>query len=146
MANIDEIQENQKPGFNWRLAFGVVVGVGITAVIYFLMQPGANIPAGENTAQNNSIGKSLYETNCASCHGLQGEGHIEPNAPALDHSEHAWHHPDEQIINIIREGGFNMPPVGADMSDKEIEIIITYIKGWWSEDQKDFQQGDIGEG
>jgi len=38
-----------------------------------------------------------------------------------------------------------MPPVGAKMNDEEIGNIIVYIKGWWTEEQKEFQEGDIGE-
>ena len=130
---------------NWRLVAGIFVGLGITGLIYYLMLPPENTSSEVNNTQNNSIGKTLYEANCASCHGLQGQGHIEPEAPALDHSEHAWHHPDEQIIAIIQNGGFNMPPVGAGMRGEEIESIIVYMKGWWTEEQIDFQQGNIGE-
>lgn len=145
MANNNEIQEWLKIRFNWRLIFGIFIGIGITAVIYFLLLPSENTPARVNTSPKNFMGRSLYKANCASCHGFQGEGHIEPNAPALDHSEHAWHHSDEQIIMIIRNGGFNMPPVGAKMNDEEIGNIIVYLKGWWTEGQKEFQEGGIGE-
>lgn len=113
--------------------------------MYFLISPGQNPPSKAIGVEERSAGQSLYETNCASCHGSQGQGHIEPNAPALDESEHAWHHPDEQIMLIIKNGGFNMPPVGADMSEEQIETIVAYIKQWWTEEQKDFQPGDIGE-
>ena len=87
----------------------------------------------------------LYEENCASCHGVQGEGHVLLIAPALDSSEHAWHHPDEQIISIIRDGGFQMPPVGSEMSDEQIESVIAYFKTWWTPQQRQMQRGEIGE-
>ena len=135
----------QKLKFNWRLIPGIIVGLGIIVAIYFLMPPGRNSPVNGSLSEGFGAGQSLYETNCASCHGSQGQGHIEPNAPALDDSEHAWHHPDEQIILIIKNGGFNMPPVGADMSEEEIETIIAYMKQWWTIEQKDFQPGIIGE-
>ena len=90
-------------------------------------------------------GQVLYEENCASCHGIQGEGHVLLNAPALDSSEHAWHHPDEQIISLIRNGGFQMPPVGAAMSDEQIESVIAYFKIWWTPQQRQMQRGEIGE-
>jgi mono/diheme cytochrome c family protein len=90
-------------------------------------------------------GEALYEDTCASCHGANGEGHAQLDAPALDHSEHAWHHADEQIVHIIRNGGFQMPPVGADLSDSDMESLIAYFKGWWTEEQREIQRGSTGE-
>jgi mono/diheme cytochrome c family protein len=87
----------------------------------------------------------LYEKYCASCHGIQGEGHILLNAPSLDNSENACRHPDEQIVSLIREDGFQMPPVGAGMSEEQIESVIAYIKLWWTPQQRQMLRGETGE-
>ena len=139
------MKEKQASKINWRMIPGIIVGIGIIGIIFYLMSPNEILSSYQHDSDNSGVAQSLYESNCASCHGLQGQGHIELNAPALDHSEHAWHHPDEQIIMIIREGGFNMPPVGADLSNEEIENIFAYMKGWWTEEQKEYQGRDIGE-
>jgi hypothetical protein len=55
------------------------------------------------------------------------------------------HHSDEQKIRIIRNSGFNVCPLGAEMRNKEIENTIVNMKGWWDEETKGFQIGEIGE-
>jgi hypothetical protein len=55
------------------------------------------------------------------------------------------HHSDEQKIRIIRNSGFNVCPLGAEMRNKEIENTIVNMKGWWDEKTKGFQIGEIGE-
>jgi len=98
-------------------------------------------------------GKERYVMFCASCHGAEGEG--EPNwrqrmangrlpAPPHDVSGHTWHHPDEQLVSMVRDGfvpgvtapvGYesNMPAFGHVLSDAEIESILAYIKTFWPE-------------
>ena len=101
-----------------------------------------------NVSQNETLllGQTIYQANCASCHGENGEGYASlQNAPALNGSEHAWHHPDEQILDLIRYGGNMMPAVGADWSDEEVEAVWAYVKQWWTPQQQRAQQGDIGE-
>ena len=93
-----------------------------------------------------ALGKTIYSANCASCHGTEGEGYASiQNAPALNGSEHSWHHPDEQIIGLIRQGGMQMPAVGADWSDEEVEAVLSYVKAWWTPQQRKAQAGTIGE-
>ena len=93
-----------------------------------------------------ALGETIYSANCASCHGAEGEGYASiQNAPALNGSEHSWHHPDEQIIGLIRQGGMQMPAVGADWSDKEVEAVLGYVKAWWTPQQRKAQAGTIGE-
>ncbi len=91
------------------------------------------------------LGESVYQENCAVCHGEQGEGHIQFDAPALDSTEHAWHHADTQIIGLIRTGGQQMPAVGANFSPEEVDAVIAYVKQWWTPQQRNAQQGTIGE-
>ncbi len=99
-------------------------------------------------------GKERYVMYCASCHGAQGQG--EPNwrqrmangrlpAPPHDVSGHTWHHPDAQLVSMVRDGfvpgvtapkGYesNMPAFGAVLSDAEIESVLAYIKTFWPKD------------
>ncbi len=97
------------------------------------------------TAEVLQVGESRYQAACAACHGVEGQGHVLLNAPALNGSEHSWHHPDEQIIGLIRNGGTNMPPVGAAWDQEEIDAVLTYFKQWWSPQQRRSQTGTIGE-
>lgn len=93
------------------------------------------------------LGRTIYQANCAQCHGTEGAGYAQAGmqAPALNGSEHSWHHSDEQILGLIRKGGKTMPAVGAQWSDEEVEAVWAYVKQWWSVQQQQAQQGDIGE-
>ena len=125
------------------LFFGLVVG----SLLYANRpkEPTARV-AGE-VHETLVLGKDLYETNCAACHGQDGWGYAQTDvpAPALNGSEHAWHHPDEQILELIKRGGKLMPAVGANWTDKEIEAVWAYVKQWWTPEQRRLQAGEIGE-
>jgi mono/diheme cytochrome c family protein len=102
-------------------------------------------------------GRSLYETNCASCHGAQLEGQPDwmsrlPNgrlpAPPHDETGHTWHHSDAQLFRIVKEGlgaiapGYetDMPAFADRMSDDEIRAVIDYIKTTWPDRESDIQR------
>lgn len=90
-----------------------------------------------------TLGQEVFGRVCAECHGEKAEGHAYPPAPALDGSEHTWHHPDVQIREWIRNGKFGpvpMPASGNRVTEAEIDAVITYIKSLWSEEQRSFQQ------
>jgi mono/diheme cytochrome c family protein len=102
-------------------------------------------------------GRSLYKTNCASCHGAQLEGQPDwrsrlPNGrlppPPHDETGHTWHHSDAQLFRIVKEGlgaiapGYetDMPAFADRMSDDEIRAVIDYIKTTWPDRESDIQR------
>ena len=102
-------------------------------------------------------GKVLYMEFCASCHGANLEGQPDwrqrlPNgrlpAPPHDETGHTWHHSDEQLFRIVKEGlaalapGFetDMQAYGGVLDDAQIEAILDYIKGTWPERERAIQQ------
>lgn len=103
-------------------------------------------------------GQQIYVQSCAACHGLTGVGQF-PDAPAQrdatgrygapphDENGHTWHHDDDLLYQIVREGGmgnpedfYPMPAFGEQLSDEQIEAVIFYIKGFWTEEQRQRQQ------
>jgi len=104
------------------------------------------------------VGQTVYNTQCASCHGINGEGQfpdapLEPDitgrygAPPHDDTGHTWHHDDDLLIRIIREGGmgdptnfYAMPALGSVLSDAEIKAVLAYIKTMWTQEHIDFQR------
>lgn len=103
-------------------------------------------------------GKVLYMEFCASCHGANLEGQPDwrqrlPNgrlpAPPHDATGHTWHHSDEQLFRIIKDGlaaiapGYetDMPAYAGVLDDAQIEAILDYIKSTWPERERDIQQG-----
>lgn len=95
-------------------------------------------------------GRTLYMTQCASCHGVNREGQAnwrergaDGRLPAPPHDEggHTWHHPDEVLFRITRDGvakavGIpdyvsSMPAYGGTLSDAEIVAVLSWIKSQW---------------
>lgn len=102
-------------------------------------------------------GKVLYMEFCASCHGANLEGQPDwrqrlPNgrlpAPPHDETGHTWHHSDEQLFRIVKDGlaalapGYetDMQAYAGVLDDAQIEAILDYIKGTWPERERDIQQ------
>lgn len=102
-------------------------------------------PPDKQLATAAEVGETRYRQSCASCHGPQGAGHLYPGAPALDASEHAWHHSDAQIIRLMRSGGPSMPAVAGRWSDDDVAAVMAYMKSWWTLEQRQNQVGTIGE-
>lgn len=94
-------------------------------------------------------GKALYGQYCVSCHGPSGHGafnwqYRERAAPALDSSGHAWHHEDEQLVQMILDKPLpdsRMPAWGVILSRKDAIDLVAYIKTLWSPYIRDNCQG-----
>lgn len=94
-----------------------------------------------------SKGARLYQLNCATCHGKQGEGAEiwrKPDdegknpAPPLNGTGHSWHHSTKSLTNTIKNGtanlGGNMPAWKDKLSESEIKLILTWIKAQWPDE------------
>ena len=106
-----------------------------------------------------AAGRAIYSQNCASCHGAKLEG--QPNwrvrkqdgrlpAPPHDDSGHTWHHPDEHLFRVTKNGVKRpLAPIGYEsdmsafdgvLSDDEIWAVLAFIKNSWSLKERSFQQ------
>lgn len=101
-------------------------------------------------------GAGLYQANCASCHGGPTGGGMMDYPPKHNANGHTWHHPDCELIEVIKEGGGPMtemmrrmmaPPDAPKMvafkdklTDEEIGSILDHIKSWWTPDQRRLQE------
>ena len=78
-------------------------------------------------------GRDLWATNCAACHGTNGEG---GTAPALNSQEFLTSVNDEQIHGIIAGGipGTAMPAwlndYGGPLTDQQIAGLVAYLRSW----------------
>ncbi len=72
-------------------------------------------------------GQSLYDAQCASCHGAGGIG---GSGPALNTSEFARQfRSDAQIVKVVRRGDDDMPAFSQSvLSDADLAAIVGYIR------------------
>lgn len=91
------------------------------------------------------VGRQVYEQNCASCHGANGEGgenwrQRKPDGkfppPPLNGTGHTWHHPLAILRYVIKNGSpggqGDMPAWKDKLSDQQVDSVIAYVQSWWS--------------
>jgi len=104
-----------------------------------------------------ATGRTLYALHCVSCHGAQLEGQPDwrtplPTgrlpAPPHDAGGHTWHHSDDLLFQIVKEGtaavvggGYesDMPGFGNILNDAEILTLLDFIKSTWPERERLYQ-------
>lgn len=102
-------------------------------------------------------GQAIYAEYCAACHGgnLEGQPDWQTRlangrlpAPPHDETGHTWHHPDQDLFRIVKEGvaaivpGYetDMPAFGGILTDAEIDAVLAFIRSTWPEDQRVYQE------
>lgn len=126
----------------------MVIRLNIILLLCLLMLSGCFKEERWYTDSQVTAGKSLFEVNCMSCHGVEaaglGEGWEQKlpgfpaEPPALNGSAHAWHHPMKALLYTIDKGGAplggKMPAFGESLSQEEKLAIIAYFQSFWNEE------------
>jgi mono/diheme cytochrome c family protein len=143
-----------------RVAVFVLAGLLFALGVLGLLWPEGEDAAtpGANSGVSLAEGARLYAAQCAACHGANLEGQANwrqrgPDgylpAPPHDASGHTWHHPDQQLFEVTKQGTMallggdyksNMRGFADDLSDEEIWGILRYIRSRWPEDIQRRQQ------
>jgi cytochrome c6 len=71
-------------------------------------------------------GAQIYNTHCASCHGLNGVS-VMPTAPNFARSERMLQ-PDIQLLMAIKAGRAAMPAYNGVLADRDIFDVIAYMR------------------
>jgi cytochrome c oxidase subunit 2 len=82
--------------------------------------------AGEARAQaagTSDLGKQEFNGVCAKCHGDKGQGAIGPNI-----ANSAIIQNKDSLTTIVRDGKNQMPAVGADWSERQMDALFSYLK------------------
>lgn len=116
-------------------------------------------PLPELDPEEIALGRTVYDQNCAACHGVNLEGQPDWKtqnedgsfkAPPHNAEGHTWHHADSQLIKSIQLGGARfdgmnlggtspMPAYAELLSDEEMTAVLTYIKSTWPDDLRQSQ-------
>ncbi len=95
----------------------------------------------EETSLLMRLGKTVYDAQCASCHGGQGLG-MPPQFPPLAANQSIQMESAVNPIRMVLNGGYppgtignprpyGMPPFAQSMSDDEVAAVVTYIRAAW---------------
>jgi mono/diheme cytochrome c family protein len=122
----------------------------VAVAIYVAFRSASGTPAAPADSAGVVRGRVVYQQYCASCHGANLEG--QPNwrvrrpngrlpAPPHDASGHTWHHPDDVLFGIVKQGlvppyappGYesDMPAFGSTLSDGDVRAVLAFIRSRW---------------
>jgi mono/diheme cytochrome c family protein len=102
--------------------------------------PSSALPSSESSLLV-SLGKTVYDARCASCHGVQGEGKP-PHWPPLANNQSIEMESAVNPIRMVLNGGYppgtagnpkpyGMPPFAGLLSDNEVAAVVSYIRTAW---------------
>jgi len=136
-----------------RLGAGAALVVALAGVGWAVLRgDGRPVAIDPGDSALLALGREIYARECASCHGRDLEGQANwrvrrPDgrlpAPPHDATGHTWHHPDQQLFAMTRDGiapfappGYrtDMPAYAGRLTDHEIRAVLAYIKSRWPEE------------
>jgi cytochrome c oxidase subunit II len=77
----------------------------------------------QQEAGTSPLGDETWRGSCAKCHGLDGEGGYGPRIAGTELIEDP-----AAVDRLLRTGRGNMPPVGRDWDDTQLEAVNTYLE------------------
>ncbi|WP_074830828.1 MULTISPECIES: c-type cytochrome [Bradyrhizobium] len=103
-------------------------------------KPSQPLPSAESSLLL-SLGKQIYDRECASCHGTVGLG-MPPHYPPLAGNQSIQMVSAVNAIRMVLNGGYppgtsgnpmpyGMPPFAHRLSDDEVAAVVTYIRTSW---------------
>ena len=140
-------------GFSLGVTLAAWHGMGRSLVAVLLLAACGTGPNGMSP-ESLAEGRSVYQANCAVCHGPNGEGQMDWHIrkadgtlppPPLNGDGHTWHHGDGTIFRTVSQGGAiyespalpgfqsGMPAFGDTLSHGEIVLVINYLKSTWGD-------------
>jgi mono/diheme cytochrome c family protein len=120
------------------MRYGLLVGcfVGALAGLFVVGTFASRRVSGQPVAANNVSARSateLYAKYCASCHGR--DGRAKTSKAKLNHARNLadadWQErvSEERIFNAILNGKGKMPGYGKKLSEQEIDLLVSFIRG-----------------
>ena len=102
-----------------------------------------SLPACKKAAASDPAeGRTLFQNNCARCHGTEGKGGLPVFAGGpspRNFTEHAFHaeRTDDQLrMTIVNGKGAGMPPFGQAFTDAQLSSLVAHVRSLDSESKK----------
>lgn len=131
-----------------RIKVGLAVMAGLVAVGLVVLQPDDEQAAKASSSQEAMVsivvpsafskdaleGESLFDANCATCHGVQAVGRAGFAPPLVHKIYEPSHHGDESFQLAVARGvqahhwSFGNMPAVSGLGRGEVEKIITYVR------------------
>lgn len=127
-----EIEESTNKVMLW----GVVLMLAMVAVfpLYRTFEPAARDEArAEQLVSLQAGGEQIWSVNCASCHGLNGEGGV---GPALNSQQFLQASTDDQTTLLVSVGvpGSQMSAYSQDfggpLTSEQIKSVAVFVRSW----------------
>lgn len=101
------------------------------------------------------LGRIIYDSECAACHGANLEGQENWRqrlsngrlpAPPHDETGHTWHHSERNLFEMTKFGPqrfagadyqSDMPAYADRLTDAEILAVLSFIKSTWPQEIRD---------
>ena len=131
-----EVDEELERSTNRIMVVGAVLLIAMALVfpLYRWIEPTNRESARESHIDSLAeSGESLWGFNCASCHGLNGEGGV---GPALNSQQYLQAASDDQTQLLIAVGvpgsqmGAYSQDFGGPLTTEQIKALAIYIRSW----------------
>lgn len=147
-----EVDEELERSTNRVMMLGAVLLVGMALIfpLYRWFEPTNRSASREAHIESLAeTGEDLWGFNCASCHGLNGEGGV---GPALNSKQFLQAATDPQIELLVAVGvpGSQMGAYSQDfagpLTSEQIKAVVTYVRSWEERapDRPDWRDGAEG--
>jgi mono/diheme cytochrome c family protein len=118
----------------------LIIGLILTAIIlvaiglYVALESTQRAEAAEISSKEAvSEGRKIYQEQCATCHGAQGEGGV---GTALNNKKLLQNTVDDVLFSVIRSGvpSTQMPTwsvaYGGPLTDQDVRNVVEFIRSW----------------
>jgi mono/diheme cytochrome c family protein len=130
--NDEELDHSTNQVMRWGLI--LMVGLVLVFPLYRWFEPAAREAARElHLASLAEQGSQIWALNCASCHGVDGEGGV---GPALNSQQFLQSSTDEQTILLVSVGipGTQMSAYALDhggpLTSEQIRAVAIFMRSW----------------
>lgn len=143
-----ELDDSTSRVMLWGLV--IMLGMVLAFPLYRWYEPSARAEARQVHLESLAdTGSEIWGFNCASCHGVDGEG---GSAPALNSSQYLQSATDDQTVLLVSVGIPGTPMSayaldhGGPLTSEQIRAVAVFMRSWeeTAPDRPDWRSGSAG--